>query len=257
MTVAIGLVCKDGVLVASDSMGSNQLIAQRVVKVRKFENNPVIWTGSGSVYVMEEVEAALKQGLDAKDQNVFTEPKLLLLRGKLKDAVVPAMRKCYTSALSTAPFAPGSTSQNFVADFLLLGYSNGSPWFLEIAGDGQLNWHTDNRFYATGSGGPFATVCHGLLRHYLEDDLTLDQATLVAYRAIATTCDVSSGFVGLPVQMAVVDQYGARVLTEAEVEEIGVGVERWKAVEAGTLRMTPETAKESALSDLPPPASND
>lgn len=91
MTVAIGLVCKDGVLVAADSMGSSQNIAMRVPKVHKFANNPVVWTASGSQYVLEEVEAAVTAKFDDKAMDLFTEPKTLLLRTKLREQIVPTM----------------------------------------------------------------------------------------------------------------------------------------------------------------------
>jgi proteasome beta subunit len=238
-------------------MGSNHMIAEPVVKVHTLANNPVAWTGSGSVYVMEEVEAALAAQLDQGPQPALTTPQPLLLRGKFKTAIVETMRKCYQSALSTVPFPPGQTATSFVADFLLVGFANGEPWFLEVATDGQINWHTSGRFYATGSGGQFATVCHALMRHYLEDDLSLDHGKLVAYRAIATTCQVSSGLVGLPVQMAVVDARGQRVLDDDEMKEVSTGVQRWMAIEAGTLRMNSLSAKEAAVGDLPAAASEE
>ena len=103
MTVAIGLVCKDGVLVASDSMASDpsQMVAISTVKVQAFAQNPVVWTSSGSVYVKEEVEAELAAKLDDKPNAFFTEPKTLLLRGKIREVVHPAVQKCYRSALAT------------------------------------------------------------------------------------------------------------------------------------------------------------
>jgi 20S proteasome alpha/beta subunit len=117
--------------------------------------------------------------------------------------------------------------------------------------DGQFNWHTDERFYAIGSGGPFATVCHALMKHYISDELTLDKGMQLAYRAIATTCDVSSGLVGLPVQLAVVDSGGQRVLDDDEVRKIGVAVDRWKQLESETLLLGAEESSQEVADDLP------
>src|SRR5689334_9954730 len=97
MTVAIGLVCKDGVLVASDSMASDPLTAHNITKVFKLECCPVVWTASGSVYVIEEVKTAL-DGIDRPNTKTggppvaFAQPDLTALRGSLKGAIHRTMR---------------------------------------------------------------------------------------------------------------------------------------------------------------------
>lgn len=101
--------------------------------------------------------------------------------------------------------------------------------------DGQVNWHTSFGFYAVGSGGPFATVARGLMAHYLSTPLSVEQGLKVAYRAIDTTCEVSPGGVGPPVQLAVVDDSGARILDEVAVNSVGDLVTRWKTLEIETL----------------------
>lgn len=133
----------------------------------------------------------------------------------------------------------------WASDFLVLGFANNQPYFLEIASDGQLNWHTDSRFYAVGSGGEFAMVAEGLMAHYVEGgDLTLEMGIQVAARTIETTCRVSSAHVGLPVQLAVADSSGARVLAPTEVDEVIQKVEGWLELERNTLRTTVEPAED-------------
>lgn len=252
MTVAIGLVCEDGVIVASDSMASTSTgNAMPSQKVNAFENNPVIWTAAGSVYVKEEVAVEFATKLDAKPEDVFTGPQINLLRNKVKNVLQPTVHKCYKSALSTAPYAPGMTAGSMISAFLLLGYSNGTGWFLEMDHDGSLNWHHERGFYAIGSGGPFAQVCHALMKHYMVDDLSLEQGLRLAYRAIETTCSASSGHVGLPVQLAVVDEDGARILTPDEVSTVGTAVERWMELERDTLQMSPAAPGDKDVEELP------
>ncbi len=256
MTVAIGLVCKDGVLVASDSMASDPQTAHTVTKIFKLDTCPVVWTASGSVYVIEEVGHALS-GIDKPNAKTggppiaFAEPNLTALRSSLTAAIHRTMRACYESALASTPFPPGAIAPNFQTSFLVAGYANSTTWLLEFAEDGQVNWHTKFGFYAIGSGGPFARVAHGLMAHYLSNPLTVEQGARVAYRAIQTTCEVSPGGVGLPVQIAVVDGEGTRVLEETEISEIETAVERWKTLEAETLTMGTEDAQKTARGDLP------
>jgi len=256
MTVALGLVCSDGVLVASDSMGSNQSVAEHSVKVRRCSSTPMVWTASGSVYVIEEVEAALAaldaSGSQGEPLRIFTEPNEPAIRTKLKAILHKTMKTAYDSALHVAPPAPGGMMQiPFASDFLLLGYSNDQPWFLEFAQDGQVNSHTVGAFYAVGSGGHFATVARALMRHYIDTDLTLELGRMLAYRAIETTIDVSSGFVGMPVQIAECSSDGPRVLTTDEIEAIGVEVQRWKTVERESLRIGQPDVDAAPAGDLP------
>jgi 20S proteasome alpha/beta subunit len=251
VTVGLGLVCKDGVIVASDSMGSSQMIATTSTKVFAYRNNPVVWTAAGAQYVIEEVTAAFETSVDNKANSQFTGPRPQELRASLTKTIHPTLQRCYQSALSTTPHPPGSTSTVMLTDILMLGYARGTPWFLEFAQDGQINWHTDARFYAVGSGGQFATVCHALMKHYVSDDLSLAEGLRLAYRAIETTYQVSAGFVGPPVQLAVADGDGARVLGEEEVNKVGLAVERWKVLESETLRMDEEPPPAEAEDDLP------
>lgn len=245
MTVAIGLACADGVVVASDSMSASGGIARHGQKVNALTNLPVVWTASGSVYVVEEVAVSLKELDDeaAKQAAVraaFMKPDLDALRGNLGRYVREAMKRCYNAATPGQQMLRGAAGEQrhpFGSDFLLLGYGNGSPYFLEVAHDGQLNWHHDARFYAVGSGGEFASVAHALMAHYMEGEpLPVELGLEVAYRTIATTIKVSSQWVGFPVQLAVADENGARVLDSDEVERVEQAVQSWIRVEADTLR---------------------
>lgn len=258
MTVALGLVCSDGVLVASDSMGSDGPIALTAQKVHLFNNTPAIWTMSGSVFVAEEVVADFdqidKSGAAGKPMGIFTTPDLSAIRSKLHGLVNKRMKTAYGQALGVAPPVPGGQLQlPFATSFLVLGYANSTPWFLEFAYDGSVNWHTDGAgFYATGSGGPFATVASALMKHHLVVERpTLEQGKLIAYRTIDTTIEVSSSSVGPPVQIAICDSSGPALLDQPEIERIATGVERWKALERESLRGLEAGGGAGAEGDLP------
>lgn len=235
MTVALGLVCRDGVVVAADSMGSSGNIAGHSEKVKALENLPVVWTGAGSVYVLEEVEQKLLE-IDSTPEVArhFTEPDPLELRKILKSNVIGAMKACNAST----PHANAPQGAIFFpTDTLFLGFSNGRPYFLEVAQDGQLNWHTDRGFYAIGSGGEFATVARALMEHHLQEGhLELDQGRQLAWRTVDTTIAVSSAGVGPPVQMAVADDHGARILGDDEIRVVREQVSSWKQFERDALR---------------------
>lgn len=259
MTVAIGLVCSDGVVVASDSMSTSGGIARKGPKVHALSNLPIVWTASGSVYVIEDVTVSLEQ-LDAEAgkepvlRETFTQPKLEALRGNLSRYVRDPLTECYNAATPGQQMLRGPHGEQrhpFATDFLILGYGSGTPYFLEVANDGQLNWHHDARFSAVGSGGEFASVAHALMAHYVEgEELPVDLGLRVAYRTITNTIRVSSQHVGFPVQLAVADSKGAGVLDEGEVEGVKDAVEGWVKMEAETLRL-PTGGKEPPL-ETPP-----
>lgn len=245
MTVAIGLVCSDGVVVAADSMSSNEFqIAHQSQKVRAVSELQLVWTASGSVYVIEEVERAFQDlaavaETTAVVKETFRTPKLDSIRQNVSQYAHKSMKKAYDTAMpgvSPLQLRTGGPRHPWHSAFLVLGYADNTPYFLELSGDGQLNWHTVGKFAAVGSGGPFAEVANGLMAHYVEGrDLPVKLGLWVAYRTIETTCRVSSSSVGLPVQLAIADAEGARVLSSDEVDEVEAGVQGWLTIESSSL----------------------
>jgi len=256
MTVAIGLVCCDGALVAADSMATDPMTAHAIQKVHTLDSCPIVWTAAGSVYVVEEVEIKLGDFTKAHGE-LKQEPVCLCvdsavkLRERLKAAILPTMQACCQGALCATPFEAGAIPKDLETQFLVLGWVNGKPMFLEFDEIGQVNSHLDSGFYAIGLVGPFAMVAQGLMAHYFRKPLPLNQGKLVAYRTISTVCEIAPSGVGPPVRMAVVDANGAQVLGEDEISEIETGVERWKTLEAETLTMGAVDAKKEARGDLP------
>jgi hypothetical protein len=146
----------------------------------------------------------------------------------------------------------------FFSDFLFLGWATNGPWFLEIAHDGQMNWHTTARFAAIGSGGEFATVAQALMGHYQAGtSINVDDGVLIAHRAISTTCEVSSAFVGLPVWIATATSSSCRVLDTDEIDEIGERVEGWKQIELDSLLSLRAAAPGEDVQPLPSIAEGD
>ena len=256
------MVCSDGVLVATDSQATSGNVAQPMAKARTIRGAATVWSSAGTLYVLEEVEAAiadkveshLRNDGDNKWKRTFGKPDLRMLRGEFADVVRQTMRSCYQAALPGV-IPPGSVAPGqhlFATDFLFVGMGDDEKFLLEIASDGQLNWHTERGFFAIGSGGEFATVAMELMKPYMEEgplDLRLGQ--IVAYRTIDTTCDVSAGLVGRPVQIAVADSDGSRILERQELYDVEESVQRWKASERGLLLSLSDSMTEEDSIALP------
>lgn len=253
MTVALGLVCLDGVLVASDSMATGQGFASTSIIVRTFKRIPAIWTAAGSVFVMEEVASSVGPGhrgrgwVSSRASGDLHDAEFAHDQKRLRDNINPVMRKAYAKALDLGPPENGRLAISCPAEFLFLGYANATAWFLELAADGQANRHTEPGFYAVGTGGPFATVARALMEHYTLGDLTLAMVKRLAYREIDTTIRSSPSGVAGPVQIAVCDADGARVIGDEEIADLKAAVEGWKTLERETLHEAVQPSESTSL----------
>ena len=79
--------------------------------------------------------------------------------------------------------------------------------------------------------------------------MPVEDGLLVAHRTIETTCDISTGYVGLGVQLAKVTNEGCSVLSDDEVLAVKTSVDRWKQIERYTIRTLREP--ELDLTDQP------
>lgn len=255
MTVAIGLVCQDGVIAASDSKATDVATAHSEQKVHVLESCSTIWTAGGSKYVMEEVAFELddlaKQHSGGTPAPCLCIPDARDFRERLRGAIHPPMQRCYQGALSATPREPGDIPKDLETQFLVLRWAEGAPAFLEFAEAGEIESHVSLGFYGVGIGGPYAMVALSLMEHHFGTPLSLRQGLMVAYRTIETVCNVATGGVGLPVQIAIADNDGARILSSDEIAQIGTGVDRWKQLEVDALTMGSDEAEQSAVRDLP------
>jgi hypothetical protein len=244
LSVAIGLVCPDGAVAAASGRPVRGGTGVLDSSVGALGSLPVIWSAVGSIYVIEDVVTIFSQldKLAQSDQLTivqnFRTPRLDQVKQNLGAYIRDPMKKCYESALPGTQPVPtfGGMVHPFATDFLVLGYAGGMPWFVEVANDGRLMWRTGAGAYAVGAGGEAALLARAILaQHTGGREIGLEMAKAIAYRTVVTTLELSAGISRSPVQMAVVDQEGGRVLDEEQVGAVGALAERWAAAEAETL----------------------
>ena len=241
MTIAIGLVCSDGVLVASDSMGSAGKTAQSRVKVYASPTAPTVWTYAGSQYMSQQIEACI-EGSGAKDGR------------HLPDVLVPQVEETLRSAYGRMVLPPGASERDLLGhapDVLILGWHDGVPSFRRIPSELASVSCDAERLVAVGTGREYASVVKAALAHYLDESVSLHLGKVLAFRVVQTVCDVSAYNVAMPVQMAVADTTGARILSSTEVAEVGILAERWVATERGSLERAFEAGAGEVADDLP------
>jgi ATP-dependent protease HslVU (ClpYQ) peptidase subunit len=224
MTIIVGLPCTDGVLLGTDSMASAGRIASEVEKARTLKHHPIIWGMSGSAFMIQQTQTAI----DKAEKRQQARPTPLKIAEKLRDTIKEAWQ------VPVVP--PGSQESDREAhscEAVVLGWSETSgPSMIHLPADLAPIQCTDRPFIVIGSGHELAAAACEALSHHLDPRPTLDQASLFAYRVISIVCRVSSWGVALPVQIAVANENGARLLRGDELEEIETGVQRWIATDA-------------------------
>lgn len=225
MTVAVAMLCEDGSLVASDSMGASGLLANSLTKIRTCPGKPLVWTWAGSGYLGQQVGRALDLWAQGPDpETISADPH------EEAERVVDVVRGAVKAALE--PLLPShDPEQATAAEFILAGRT----FVAHILAD--LTWElaADDRLVSIGGGQYYAAAARSVMHHYIDGGMSLEQARAVTHRAIQTVCEVSSSGVSLPVQMGLVNDAGAAVLDADEVAAVGLTVDRWKVLERETL----------------------
>ncbi|MBI5146660.1 MAG: proteasome subunit beta [Thaumarchaeota archaeon] len=101
----------------------------------------------------------------------------------------------------------------FIADILIGGYDKNGPALLNIDMFGSVE---EKKYVTTGSGSP---VAYGLLEEEYKDNLTAEQAKVIALRAVKAAIVRNIG-TGDGINVAVIDKDGFRLLTKEQKKAI-------------------------------------
>ena len=101
----------------------------------------------------------------------------------------------------------------FIADILLGGYDNSGPALFNIDMFGSVE---DKSYVTTGSGSP---VAYGTLEEEYRDDLTVEEAKVIALRAVKAAITRNIG-TGDGINVAIIDKDGFRLLTKEQKKAI-------------------------------------
>ena len=194
-TTTLGIVCKDGVVVATErraTMGT--LIAhKKTQKLFKIDEHLALTTAGlvGDVQVLARYLSA--------------EAKLYKLGREMK-MPVEAAATLMANILNQRKFYP------YYVQLIIAGYDDhgGHVYSLDAAG-GSI----PDKYTATGSGSPYA---FGVLEDYYKDDMGTDEGINLAIRSLnaATKRDSASGN---GMDIAVITENEFRFITDDEINE--------------------------------------
>ncbi len=101
----------------------------------------------------------------------------------------------------------------FIADILVGGYDNDGPALFNIDMFGSVE---EKNYVTTGSGSP---VAYGLLEEEFHEDLTVEEAKVIALRAVKAAITRNIG-TGDGINVSIIDKNGFQLLTKDQKKAI-------------------------------------
>lgn len=194
-TTTLGLVCKEGVVVATErraTMGT--MIAHRVTKKLFQIDEHLALTTAGLVGDIQVLARYLS-----------AEAKLYRLMREIP-MPVEAAATLMANILNQSKFFP------YYVQLIIAGYDIEGPhvYSLDAAG-GAI----PDKYASTGSGSPYV---YGVLEDHYREDMNLDEAIDLAIRAISAAMKRDSAS-GDGIDVAIITKEGFRFLTDDEVNK--------------------------------------
>ena len=194
-TTTVGIICKDGVVLGAEKKATIGFTIDSKVSRKIYQLDEHIgMTIAGSVGDAMAIVRLMKAQL-----------KLYKLeRGPI---TIKAAAALLQNILQCHKFYP------YMNMFILGGFDDIGPqiWSLDPVGGGS----TLDKFYATGSGSPFA---YGVLESEFKENITTAEGVPLAIKAIKVAIERDIGSGGKGFTIAVITKEGYKELTEAEIK---------------------------------------
>lgn len=226
MTVVMAVVCKDGVVIGSDSQitESSRGMSFPAQKLHPLGTHAA-WGGSGARGVLED----LRPILDGDAAAILEAPNI---GDEIQERVVPILKKHYANYIDDVP---GEGSGGGVSAYVLAaGVSQGKRWIVEVNPNGLIGRYDDVGFHAIGSGAAMAQQAGALLSHFRMTERSVDHGVLAVVRVLEAL-SATSPSVGGPLDVARIVDEGAHHLTEKEIARARKDVQRWREREEEVL----------------------
>ena len=195
-TTTVGIKAKDGVVLCADMRASaGYFIANNnTMKIQKIDDHAGM-TMAGGVADAQNITDVLRYHANIhRIQN--QEPIAIKSLTRLTSLIFHQNR-----------------GYPFIADILVGGFDNSGPALFNIDMFGSVE---EKSYVTTGSGAP---VAYGLLEEEYKDDLTVDDAKIIALRAVKAAITRNIG-TGDGINVAIIDKNGFRLLNNEQKKAI-------------------------------------
>lgn len=199
-TTTIGIICKDGVVLAAEKKATMGYLVASKEDVKIVEIMPHIAI----------TQAGMVGDIQALVRYLSAEARLYELRNKKRIPV-----KAAATLMSNILYGGRWSFFPYMVQLIMAGYDEKGPSLFILHPDGSRL--EDKKFFATGSGSPMA---FGVLETLFKEKLSVDECKKIAVRAVkaAVERDIASG--GRGIDVAVIDKDGFKMLKKSEVEKI-------------------------------------
>ncbi len=218
MTMALALVCKDGIVLATDGKVTRASTSYRAVaRIWQSTNKArlvpphVLVAGAGEVAMIHAVIDALA---DASDDE--REQGLDALLPLAQDALV--QERAAAIARYSTIYGAVAASEHAPRAYFLLVQTDPEPRIVYMAEDGDLEDQTHLGYAVTGSGD---LIVHVRMQPWDTRELTTEQAAVLAFGLIKDTIDSGTFRVSDPVQLWTLRQGSPpEEWTEARIQKL-------------------------------------
>lgn len=222
MTVVLATVCKDGVVLGSDSQitDKGRGMTYPAEKIHPLGDRAA-WGGSGARAVLHDVKTAFNE----KSAAILEAPDI----GRaIQEQVLPIMRHHYDTFIADVPGEEGGGTPS--AYVMAAGWRDGHPWIIEITPSGMIGHYGDLGFHAIGSGAPMAQQAGSLLSHFHLAERSVRFGCAAVLRVLKAL-DMTSSSVGEPFSLCRIDKDGAHHLSDRDIETVNKDVKKWEDAE--------------------------
>lgn len=191
-TTTVGIVCKDGIVMAADKRSSaGYMVANKKQEKLVIINDHVVVAQAGLVSDAQLLSRLLIAELKLKDMRTARESTVVEAANLLAGMLYSNIRRM--------------TMIQSVVGFLLGGYDKHGPQLFNLGIDGSLT--REMQFSSDGSGSIFAL---GVLETLYKENMSLDDGVQLAIKAInaALQRDIATGN---GIDIVIVDKNGARL----------------------------------------------
>ncbi|AEH06948.1 archaeal proteasome endopeptidase complex subunit beta [Methanothermococcus okinawensis] len=197
-TTTIGMVCKDGVVLATDKRATmGNLIADKEAKKLYKIDDYIAMTIAGSV---GDAQSLVRM--------ISAETKIYKMR--TGNNMPP-----HSCATLLSNILHGNRHFPFLTQLIIGGYDNlHGPKLFSLDPVGGLNEETS--FTSTGSGSPTAL---GVLEAEYKKDMTINKGKELAVKALISAME-RDAYSGNGISLAVIDENGVKIYSDEEIEKM-------------------------------------
>ena len=193
-TTTLGIICKDGVVIAAEKKSTIGFMVDSKVARKIFQLDDHIGiTIAGSVG-------------DALSMIRMLKAQFKLYKLERGPITIKAAATLLSNILQGSKYFP------YYNQFILAGYDKRGPQIYSL--DPIGGWSHMDKYYSTGSGSPFA---YGVLEAEYKKNLTVQEGTRLAVKAIKAAVERDIGSGGSGYTIAIIDKNGYRELKESEI----------------------------------------